>query len=331
MQGTSTFCSDVLNIDTGAVVDTIVKAMRQQVLERLRRRGVVVGLSGGIDSSVVAHLAVLAFGAQRVLGLLMPDRDSSPDSRCLARNLADDLGIETVVEDIGPVLTAAGCYSRQADAIRMAFPHYRDGERFKIVMPPLLSAGRLNVPQLTVEHESGERETARLPVQAYLQLVAATNFKQRVRKMFEYYHADRLNFAVAGTPNRLEYDQGFFVKQGDGAADLKPIAHLYKKQVYELAKYLGVPEAIQRRPPTTDTFPLEQTQEEFFFSVPYQVMDLCLYGSNHHVAPAEVAAATGLMPEQVERVYRDIAQKRRATRYLHTPPLMVEPVREVRG
>jgi NAD+ synthase len=329
MPATSTFGSDVLNIQAGAVVESITTAMRQQVLERLRRRGVVVGLSGGIDSSVVATLAVLAFGATRVVGLLMPDRDSSPDSRSLASGLADDLGITTVVEDIGSILAAAGCYARQAEAIRMAFPHYVDGERFKIVMPPLLPAGRLNVAMLTVEHESGSRETARLPVQAYLQLVAATNFKQRARKMLEYYHADRLNFAVAGTPNRLEYDQGFFVKQGDGAADLKPIAHLYKTQVYELARYLGVPEAIQRRPPTTDTFPLEQTQEEFFFSVPYHVMDLCLYGANHSVPAEEVAAATGLLPEQVERVYRDIAQKRRATRYLHTPPLMVEPVPEV--
>ena len=164
---------------------------------------------------------------------------------------------------------------------------------------------------------------------AYQQVVAATNFKQRVRKMLEYYHADRLTFAVAGTPNRLEYDQGFFVKQGDGIADLKPIAHLYKTQVYELARYLGIPEAIQQRQPTTDTFPLEQTQEEFYFSVPYRVMDLCLYGSNHGIPAADVAAALGLLPEQVERVYRDITQKRRATRYLHTPPLMIEAVPEV--
>ena len=79
-------------------------------------------------------------------------------------------------------------------------------------------------------------------------MVAAANFKQRVRKMMEYYYADLLQYAVAGTPNRLEYDQGFFVKNGDGAADVKPIAHLYKSQVYQLAAYLGVPEEIRRRP-----------------------------------------------------------------------------------
>ena len=158
----------------------------------------------------------------------------------------------------------------------------------------------------------------RLPPAAYLQLVAATNFKQRMRKMIEYYHADRLNYAVAGTPNRLEYDQGFFVKQGDGAADVKPIAHLYKTQVYALAEYLGVPEEIRRRPPTTDTFSLPQTQEEFYFALPYDQMDLCLYAQNHGVAADEVAPRVGLTAEQVERVFRDIEAKRRATRYLHT-------------
>ena len=184
-------------------------------------------------------------------------------------------------------------------------------------------------PDGQVETPAGERLTKRLTAAAYLQLVAATNFKQRVRKMMEYYHADRLHYVVAGTPNRLEYDQGFFVKQGDGAADIKPIAHLYKTQVYQLAEHLGVPDEIRRRPPTTDTFSLAQTQEEFYFAVPYDVMDLCLYGLNHGVPAAEVAAATNLTAEQVERVYRDIEQKRRTTRYLHAAPALVEPIPEV--
>jgi NAD+ synthase len=160
-------------------------------------------------------------------------------------------------------------------------------------------------------------------------VVAATNFKQRTRKMLEYHHADRLDYAVVGTPNRLEYDQGFFVKCGDGAADVKPIAHLYKTQVYQLAEHLGVPEEIRRRPPTTDTYALEQSQEEFFFSVPYQAMDLCLYGHNADIPAAAVAEAAGLPVEAAERVYHDIEAKRRATAYLHLPPLLVEPVPEI--
>jgi NAD+ synthase len=198
-----------------------------------------------------------------------------------------------------------------------------------VTLPSILAGDRLNVSELTIESPSGERQTSRMPAAAYLQIVAATNFKQRIRKIVEYYHADRLNYAVAGTPNRLEYDQGFFVKQGDGAADLKPIAHLYKTQVYALAEYLQVPEEIRRRPPTTDTFSLPQTQEEFYFALPYDKMDLCLYGRNHNVRAADVAAAAQLTAEQVERVYHDIDQKRRSTRYLHARPLLVEAVAEV--
>ena len=169
---------------------------------------------------------------------------------------------------------------------------------------------RYSVFSLVVQSPEGERITVRLDAESYLAIVAATNFKQRTRKMLEYYHADRLNFAVTGTPNRLEYDQGFFVKNGDGAADIKPIAHLYKTQVYQLAEYLRVPEEIRRRPPTTDTYSLDQSQEEFYFAVPYDKMDLCLYGKNHCMHPAEVAPACGLTPEEVARVYRMIDSKR---------------------
>ena len=321
--------ADVLRLDCAAAAAAIEGKIREQVLGTLRRRGAVVGLSGGIDSSVVATLCARALGQGRVVGLLMPERDSSCDSLRLGRLVADHLGIDVVLEDIAPTLAAAGCYVRQDEAIRTVFPEYGDGYRCKITLPSILDGNRFNLSELTIEAPSGERKTARMPLQAYLQLVAATNFKQRTRAMLEYYHADRLNYAVAGTPNRLEYDQGFFVKHGDGAADLKPIAHLYKTQVYALAAFLGVPEEIRRRPPTTDTFSMPQSQEEFYFSLPYREMDVCLYGRNHGMAAAEIASLVGLTAEQVERVYRDIDQKRRTTAYLHLKPLLVEPVPEV--
>jgi NAD+ synthase len=316
---------EVLAIDPSRVAREVMSAIRSDVMQRLRRKGAVVGLSGGIDSSVVATLCARALGPDRVLGVMMPERDTSPESLELGLKLGEALGITTVVEDVGPALEAVGCYRRQAEAIRTAFPDYEDGWRCKLSLPPL-SEERINVFQLTVESPDGHRQTARLPLRAYLQLVAATNFKQRMRASMVYYHADRLGYAVAGTPNRLEYDQGFFVKQGDGAADFKPIAHLYKTQVYALAAYLGLPDEIRRRPPTTDTFSLPQTQEEFFFALPYDQLDLCLWAMNHHVPSAEVAESLGLTPQQAERVYRDIANKRRTTRYLHQQPLLVEPV-----
>jgi NAD+ synthase len=323
------FSASVLTLDAAAETERIVETIRSQVLGTLRRRGAVVGISGGIDSSVVAALCARAFGRDRMIGLFMPERDSSDDALRLGRGLTEALGIDAIVEDIAPALQGAGCYRRQEEAIRQVVPDYGAGWKCKLVLPSILASERLNVTRLTVQAPSGEVSTVRLTPQAYLQLVAATNFKQRIRKMTEYYHADRLNYAVAGTPNRLEYDQGFFVKQGDGAADFKPIAHLYKTQVYQLAAYLGVPEEIRQRPPTTDTFSMAQTQEEFYFALPYDRMDLCLYAFNHGVAASGVAPAVGLTAEQVERVFKDIEAKRRATRYLHARPLLVEPVNEV--
>jgi len=320
--------TQVLDINAQETAAAIEEAIRRQVGD-LRKRGVVVGLSGGIDSSVVTSLCARALGASRVQVLLMPERDSSSDALKLGQMLASQLGTPVVVEDIAPTLEAAGCYRRQLEAIQTVFPEYGEGYKNKITLPSILDGDRLNISELTIESPAGERKTSRMPLAAYLQFIAATNFKQRVRKMMEYYHADRLNYAVAGTPNRLEYDQGFFVKLGDGAADLKPIAHLYKTQVFALAEFMGVPDEIRKRPPTTDTFSLPQTQEEFYFALPYHLMDLCLYGLNNGVPAAVTATATNLTAEQVERVYRDIEQKRRTTRYLHARPQLVEDVREV--
>jgi NAD+ synthase len=320
---------NALDIDAGRVADEVATAIRAQVMGSLKRRGAVVGLSGGIDSSVVAALSVRALGREKVFGIFMPERDSSDDALTLGRLLAEHLGIATAVEDIAPALTALGCYERQREAIREVVPEYGDGWKCKLALPSLLDGKRLNVFQLVVQSPDGETRTSRMPHGAYLKLVAATNYKQRVRKLTEYYHADRLHYAVAGTPNRLEYDQGFFVKQGDGAADFKPIAHLYKTQVYALAEFLEVPFEIRKRPPTTDTFSMPQTQEEFYFSVPYDRMDACLYAMNHGIPAAEVATTTGLTEAQVEIIFHDIVQKRRTTAYLHSRPLLVTPVTEV--
>lgn len=322
------FSKDVLNINAAEVTEKIEKALREQVAQ-LKRRGVVVGLSGGIDSSVTAALCTKALGRERVLGLFMPELDSSNDSMKLGRLLADSLGVESVVEDIGPLLDAAGCYRRRDEAIRAQVPEYRKGYKSKIVLANILEKDGFNFFHLVVESDKGERKTVRLNVKSYLGIVAATNMKQRARKFFEYYHADRLQYVVAGTPNRLEYDQGFFVKNGDGAADIKPIAHLYKTQVYQLAAYLEVPAEIRQRPPTTDTYSLPQSQEEFYFSLPYDKMDICLYAKNAGVSAAEVAEEISLTAQQVERVYRDIDAKRNATRYMHSKPLLVEEVGEI--
>ena len=322
--GVGAFSAASLRLDEGRAIETIKHGIRDQVLRRLRRRGAVLGLSGGIDSSVTAALCAAALGADNVLAVLMPEKDFDPESLRLGRLIADTYGIRYAVEDIAPALAASGCYERRDAAIRELFPDYGQGWSCKVVLSNALHGNRYSLTKLVVETPRGERRETRMPLPVYQGIIAATNMKQRTRKQLEYYHADRLNFAVAGTPNRLEYDQGFFVKNGDGAADFKPIAHLYKSQVYQLAEALGVPDEICKRPPTTDTWSMAQTQEEFYFALPYQQMDLCLYGLENGIPAESVARAAGLTVQQVSLVWQDIEAKRRATRYLHEPPLLIE-------
>jgi len=322
------FGPDSLRIDLDAAVEQIGGRLREY-LARTRRRGLVVALSGGIDSSVVAALAATALGPERVFGVHMPERESSPATLQISQSLSTAFNFDSVVEDITPVLDAVGAYTRRDDAIRLVCPHYGPGYRSKIVLPSVIDSDSYRLYSVVVVDPDGKQQRYRLTPDAYLGIVAATNFKQRVRKMLEYYHADRLNYAVAGTPNRLEYDQGFFVKLGDGAADVKPIAHLYKTQVYALAEHLGVPEAIRLRPSTTDTYSMPQSQEEFYFSLPHDRMDLCLYGKNNAVPAEQIARAAGLTEEQLGRVFKDIEQKRKATEYLHLPPELADHVLEV--
>lgn len=325
------FDRDVLNIDLEQEAERIGAAFRQTVGKKLLRRGVVVGISGGIDSSCTAGLAVRSFGPKKVFGLLLPERDSSGASVKLGKQLAEHLGIQYVVEDIEPTLRAIGCYERYDKAIQRVVPEFGEGWKSKIVLPgDLLDSDRVSVYRVVVEDPEGRQRTERLPLQAYLEIVAATNFKQRIRKTLEYYHADRLNYAVSGTPNRLEYDQGFFVKNGDGAADVKPIAHLYKTQVYAMARHLGLPDDICNSTPTTDTYSLEQGQDEFYFVLPYAEMDLLLWAKNHGVSEADAAKVMDLQPEQVARVYRDIERKRATTLPLHLTGLLVGEVPEIR-
>ena len=324
----TTFGPDSLRIDVEAETARIGAAL-SGYLARSKRRGAVVALSGGIDSSVVAAVCVAALGKDRVFGLHMPERESSDETISFSRLLADSLGIESRFEEISPVLEAAGCYQRRDEAIRMVCPDYGPGYKSKIVLPSVIDSDSFRLYSVVVLAPDGTQTRHRLTPESYLGIVAATNFKQRVRKMMEYYHADRLNYIVTGTPNRLEYDQGFFVKLGDGAADVKPIAHLYKSQVYALAEHLGVPEEIRSRPSTTDTYSLPQSQEEFYFSLPHQRMDLCLFGKNNGVPLDDIAAATGLTGEQVQRVFRDIDQKRKTTAYLHRTAALAGEVPEI--
>ena len=317
----------ILAFDKDAAVEKIASSLRV-FARKARKRGVVVALSGGIDSSVTSALCVRAFGKGKVFGVLLPEYDSSSESLRLGKIVAEHHGIEYLVQPIGPTLEAIGCYKWRDDAIRAAVPEYQSGWRHKLVISGG-SQGLVNHFKIVVEKPDGTQITETLGLKEYLTIVSATSYKQRIRKTVEYFHGDRLNFAVVGTPNRLEYDQGFFVKNGDGSADVKPIAHLYKTQVYALARHLGLPDEVCNTIPTTDTYSLAQGQDEFYFALPYRQMDVAIWAVVNGKSPADLAGYLGIDVARAEHIYADIRAKRSTTAPLHWKPVTIEPVIDV--
>ena len=320
----------MLDLDPAAETEFICTRMREIVGQQLKRRGVVVAVSGGVDSSVCLALAAQAFGPQpRCWPCCCPSGSPRRPASSSGKKMAEQVGVPWVVEDITAALEGLGCYRQRDEAIRKVFPEYGEGWKSKIVIAGGAQGG-VNFFKLVVRSPAGELREQRVPHGPYLQIVAAQNYKQRTRKTIEFFHADRLNYAVVGTPNRLEYDQGFFVKNGDGSADVKPIAHLYKTQVYALARHLDLPAEICSARPTTDTYSLQQGQDEFYFALPYEKMDVALWAYNHGVTSEALAGALGVTAEQASFVYADIQAKRDTTRPLHSRAILMRPVEEVR-
>lgn len=319
------FNKDSLKIDSEKTANDLSDLILSQIGATLKKSGAVIGISGGIDSSVVAALCTKALGPDKVLGVMMPEKESSGDSEMLARKLGEKFGFKTIKEDITKGLAGLGCYSERNEAIKQVFPEFDESWKCKIIIPTsILEKKTFNFFSLCIENEAGEKKTKRMPFAAYLQIVAASNFKQRLRMSTLYYHAEKRNWAVAGTGNKDEHEQGFFVKYGDGGADLKPIGHLFKMQVFQLAEYLGVPADIINRTPTTDTYSAEVTQEEFFFGLDFYRMDMLWYAMEQDVSAEKAAQVLDLTVDQVETGYANIKRKIIATEYLRMEPLMAD-------
>jgi len=318
------FSRDILKIeDMETLIEKLTTRIREDIGTRHNRYGAVIGLSGGIDSSVCMALTAKAIGPEKMLGVMMPEKDSSPDSEELARELAGKFGVKVIKEVITGALDGFGCYARRDQAVKDIVPEY-DPATYKMKigikhegkgskLPPLF--------HLTVVKPDGSEIVKRLPSKQMRTIIAASNFKQRSRMSLVYFHAEDLHYAVIGTPNKHEVDQGFFVKFGDGGGDLFPIGRLYKTQVYQIAEYLGVPKGIIDRTPTTDTYSAEQTQEEFFYEFPHDVMDLLWYAHENGYDPEEVGPVMGMTPEEIVRNYRNFERRTVTTEYLRTPPI----------
>lgn len=317
------FSKDILHLENiDAVCNTIIEKLRNDVAFTLQRRGGVVGISGGIDSSVCLALSAKAFGPEKVTGIMLPEQDSSDDSKNLALKLAAKFGVETLEENITGALEGFGCYRRRDEAIARVVPDFDpSADKSKIEIRQDISKNIPAIFSITVIKPDGEVISKLLPAKEYLQIVAATNFKQRSRMSMLYYHAERLHYAVIGTPNKHEVEQGFFVKHGDGGADVMPIGHLYKTQVYQVARHLGVPQEIIDRTPTTDTYTAEQTQEDFFYQLPFKTMDLIWYGWENNYPAEEVGEVMGKSAQEIQNIYKSFERKRKTTEYLRMRPI----------
>jgi NAD+ synthase len=316
------FNNEVLNINCEAESQRIEQFIREQVFQNFRKKGIIIGLSGGIDSAVVATLSVRAMGAERVIGLILPERESNPISAQYAERLATALGIRWEKVEITPMLESFGVYARREAIVKKYFSEFDPAQwKFRLVMPQnLLDKDRFNVSSLQVSDSNGRVDSKRLAMDDYLAMVAATDIKQRVRMTMLYYFAEKNNYIVAGTTNVPELAQGFFVKYGDGGVDIEPIAHLYKTQVFQLARYLEVPAEIIERTPSPDTYSFVVSDQEIYFCLPYETLDLLLYARANQVPTAQIVAALKLQPEQIERAFRDFDAKEKASAHLRQMP-----------
>jgi len=320
-----TFNLDVLKIDPAQQLEKLSLFIVEQMNVVFRRKGVIVGLSGGIDSACIAAIAVHAVGKEKVVGLVLPEKESNPISSEYAIKHAQALGIEHRQVDITPTVDSIVHYQWRDEFMQKLIPEYKPGYKYNITLPTdLLERDTFSFYRLQVQMPDGEIKKKRLKLEDFRTITSFANIKIRARMLHLYAEAERRNFLVIGTTNRTEFILGDFCKYGDGGTDIEPLTYLYKNQIYQIADYLQViPEIIDRQP-SPDTFSLPVSDQEFFFRIPFAKLDYLLYAWEHDIHINEAANVLDLSEDAVERAYKDFASKYRATAHLREVPNTLE-------
>ena len=315
------FSKDILVIkDIQNLTKLLENFIRKQTFEDYRKRGIIIGISGGIDSAVAAALACNAVGNENVLGIILPEKESNRESQELAKTLCNKLKIKYVVEDITQILESGSVYQIREKIVQKLFPEYNNSCKYRLIFRENFDNDGLSIPYLEIQDARNQIHKIKVSLDDYLTMTAATNIKHRTRMSRLYYHAEKNNFLVCGTTNKAEFQQGYFVKYGDGGVDIEPLVNLFKTQVYQLAEYLNVPSEIIQREASPDTWSFDISDEEFFFSLTYDIIDLMLYAREKSIPLNEVCSILELDEDKVKRILKSQERKWNSSKTSRTFP-----------